>query len=204
MKDHNCNLGTDTYRKRAGGRDCWVMLYQLLNNKGTEVHYREYHLMHIFIFFILLKHKKINHDVCSCIYHVILCVYDCCPDIFQISALLDILHGSWFDNFLINCRYVVDAADRDSVPIAKSELHDLLTKQSLAGIPLLVLGNKIDKSEALSKQALVDQLWAQSSSFAHSSFYFLHDISAEAHFLFYFQWIGIDKGSWSLLLHDLL
>jgi len=37
-------------------------------------------------------------------------------------------------------------------------LHDQLTKQSLAGIPLLVLGNKIDKSEALSKQALVDQL----------------------------------------------
>uniref|UniRef100_A0A0D9YXU9 ADP-ribosylation factor-like protein 8B n=1 Tax=Oryza glumipatula TaxID=40148 RepID=A0A0D9YXU9_9ORYZ len=54
--------------------------------------------------------------------------------------------------------YVVDAADRDSIPIAKSELHDLLTKQSLAGIPLLVLGNKIDKSEAVSKQALVDQL----------------------------------------------
>jgi ADP-ribosylation factor-like protein 8 len=59
---------------------------------------------------------------------------------------------------LFNGRYVVDAADRDSVPIAKSELHDLPTKQSLAGIPLLVLGNKIDKSEALSKQALVDQL----------------------------------------------
>ncbi|CAO2040795.1 unnamed protein product, partial [Urochloa humidicola] len=58
--------------------------------------------------------------------------------------------------------YVVDAADRDSVPIAKSELHDLLTKQSLAGIPLLVLGNKIDKSEALSKQALVDQLGLES------------------------------------------
>ncbi|KAG8072269.1 hypothetical protein GUJ93_ZPchr0006g44112 [Zizania palustris] len=54
--------------------------------------------------------------------------------------------------------YVVDAADRDSIPIAKSELHDLLTKQSLADIPLLVLGNKIDKSEAVSKPALVDQL----------------------------------------------
>ncbi|KAJ6796897.1 putative ADP-ribosylation factor-like protein 8A [Iris pallida] len=54
--------------------------------------------------------------------------------------------------------YVVDAADRDAVPISKSELHDLLTKPSLNGIPLLVLGNKIDKSEALSKQALVDQL----------------------------------------------
>ncbi|CAN6239533.1 unnamed protein product, partial [Urochloa humidicola] len=58
--------------------------------------------------------------------------------------------------------YVVDAADRDSVPIAKSELHDLLMKQSLAGIPLLVLGNKIDKSEALPKQALVDQLGLES------------------------------------------
>lgn len=55
--------------------------------------------------------------------------------------------------------YVVDAADRDSVPISRSELHDLLVKPSLSGIPLLVLGNKIDKSEALSKQALVDQLW---------------------------------------------
>ncbi|CAK9145428.1 unnamed protein product [Ilex paraguariensis] len=54
--------------------------------------------------------------------------------------------------------YVVDAADRDSVPISRSELHDLLNKPSLSEIPLLVLGNKIDKSEALSKQALVDQL----------------------------------------------
>ena len=57
-----------------------------------------------------------------------------------------------------NARYVVDAADRDSVPIAKTELHDLLTKPSLAGIPILILGNKIDKSESLSKPALVDQL----------------------------------------------
>ncbi|KAI6670625.1 hypothetical protein NL676_005510 [Syzygium grande] len=58
--------------------------------------------------------------------------------------------------------YVVDAADRDSVPIARSELHELLTKPSLSGIPLLMLGNKIDKSEALSKQALVDQLGLES------------------------------------------
>ncbi|KAL6507657.1 ADP-ribosylation factor-like protein 8c [Orobanche gracilis] len=54
--------------------------------------------------------------------------------------------------------YVVDAADRDCIPISRSELHDLLMKPSLEGIPLLILGNKIDKSEALSKQALVDQL----------------------------------------------
>lgn len=55
-------------------------------------------------------------------------------------------------------RYVVDAADRDSVPISRSELHELLAKPLLKGIPLLVLGNKIDKSEAFAKQALVEQL----------------------------------------------
>ncbi|XP_047326378.1 ADP-ribosylation factor-like protein 8c [Impatiens glandulifera] len=54
--------------------------------------------------------------------------------------------------------YVVDAADKDSVPISRTELHDLLEKPSLSVIPLLVLGNKIDKFEALTKQALVDQL----------------------------------------------
>ncbi|KAI9118150.1 hypothetical protein K1719_010482 [Acacia pycnantha] len=35
----------------------------------------------------------------------------------------------------------------------------LLMRPSLSEIPLLVLGNKIDKSEALAKQALVDQLY---------------------------------------------
>ena len=56
------------------------------------------------------------------------------------------------------CSYVVDAADRDSIPISQSELHELLEKPSLTGIPLLILGNKIDKSEALAQQALMDQL----------------------------------------------
>ncbi|KAF2300560.1 hypothetical protein GH714_014026 [Hevea brasiliensis] len=71
----------------------------------------------------------------------------------HVGALL-----SWVSAIL----YVVDAADRDSVPISRSELHDLLVKPSLSGIPLLVLGNKIDRSEALSKQALVDQLGLES------------------------------------------
>jgi len=55
-------------------------------------------------------------------------------------------------------RYVVDAADHDNLSISKSELHDLLGKPSLHGIPLLVLGNKIDKPEALQKQALTEQM----------------------------------------------
>lgn len=62
-------------------------------------------------------------------------------------------------------RYVVDAADRDNIPISRNELHDLLSKPSLAGIPLLVLGNKIDKPEALSTQALIDQMYVSSIPF---------------------------------------
>ncbi|EFJ25249.1 ARF-like GTPase [Selaginella moellendorffii] len=54
--------------------------------------------------------------------------------------------------------YVVDAADPENIPIAKSELHDILSKPSLNGIPLLVLGNKVDKPECLSKQAFAEEM----------------------------------------------
>nr|KJB79006.1 hypothetical protein B456_013G050700 [Gossypium raimondii] len=42
------------------------------------------------------------------------------------------------------------------------ELHDLLSKSSLNGIPVLVLGNKIDKPEALSKEDLTEQMGLKS------------------------------------------
>ncbi|EFJ07633.1 ARF-like GTPase [Selaginella moellendorffii] len=58
--------------------------------------------------------------------------------------------------------YVVDASDRENVAISRDELHDLLGKPSLAGVPVLVLGNKIDKPDHLSKQALIDQMSLQS------------------------------------------
>ena len=54
--------------------------------------------------------------------------------------------------------FVVDAADLDSIEAARQELHELLTKPSLAGIPLLVLGNKNDLPEALSANELISQL----------------------------------------------
>ncbi|KAL4527423.1 hypothetical protein Ndes2526B_g08888 [Nannochloris sp. 'desiccata'] len=54
--------------------------------------------------------------------------------------------------------FVVDAADLDGIDAARQELHDLLSKPSLAGIPLLVLGNKNDLSEALSGSELISQL----------------------------------------------
>ncbi|KAI9127857.1 hypothetical protein K1719_000850 [Acacia pycnantha] len=58
--------------------------------------------------------------------------------------------------------YVVDAADHENLPVSKSELHDLLSKPSLNGIPVLVVGNKIDKPEALSQQDLTDQMGLKS------------------------------------------
>ncbi|KAL4854758.1 ADP-ribosylation factor-like protein 8b [Chlorella vulgaris] len=54
--------------------------------------------------------------------------------------------------------YVVDSADLDSLDAAKEELHALLSKPSLAGIPLLVLGNKNDLPEALSANELITRL----------------------------------------------
>ena len=93
---------------------------------------------------------------CSCTVLIAVCIIALsCNWEWHFSKLLQFC-VLWFDG--CKDRYVVDAADRDSVPISRSELHELLTKPSLSGIPLLVLGNKIDKSEALSKQALVDQL----------------------------------------------
>ena len=41
---------------------------------------------------------------------------------------------------------------------ARSELHELLGKPSLAGIPLLVLGNKNDLPEALGTPELIERL----------------------------------------------
>ena len=53
-------------------------------------------------------------------------------------------------------RYVVDATNKDTLSIAKGELHDLRRKPSLHGIPLLVLGNRINQQpKALSKQTFI-------------------------------------------------
>lgn len=54
--------------------------------------------------------------------------------------------------------FVVDSADLDSLDAAKEELQGLLAKPSLAGIPLLVLGNKNDLPEALSANELIARL----------------------------------------------
>ena len=63
------------------------------------------------------------------------------------AALLQARFRSMWERY---CRgvqaivYVVDSADLDSVDTSAKELQELLSKPSLTGIPLLVLGNKND------------------------------------------------------------
>ena len=54
--------------------------------------------------------------------------------------------------------FCVDAADLEKIDAAKKELHDLMMKPALANIPLLVLGNKNDLSNALGVEALIEKL----------------------------------------------
>ncbi|XP_066572547.1 ADP-ribosylation factor-like 10 [Amia ocellicauda] len=52
--------------------------------------------------------------------------------------------------------YVVDSSDRERLPLAKDQLHQLLTADSQ--LPLVILGNKQDKPEALSVSELHEAL----------------------------------------------
>ena len=54
--------------------------------------------------------------------------------------------------------FIVDSADAAALPVAKEELHNLLQKPVLDGIPLLVLGNKNDLNEALSVDEIIEAL----------------------------------------------
>eukprot|EP00004_Rigifila_ramosa_P023671 TRINITY_DN667_c0_g1_i1.p1 TRINITY_DN667_c0_g1~~TRINITY_DN667_c0_g1_i1.p1 ORF type:complete len:209 (-),score=54.50 TRINITY_DN667_c0_g1_i1:239-802(-) len=60
--------------------------------------------------------------------------------------------------------YVVDASDLGKIEESKKELQDLLSKPGVAGIPLLVLGNKNDLPEALSVDDLIERLDLKSLS----------------------------------------
>eukprot|EP01023_Acetabularia_acetabulum_P019866 TRINITY_DN20223_c0_g1_i1.p3 TRINITY_DN20223_c0_g1~~TRINITY_DN20223_c0_g1_i1.p3 ORF type:complete len:186 (-),score=30.27 TRINITY_DN20223_c0_g1_i1:364-921(-) len=54
--------------------------------------------------------------------------------------------------------FMVDAADHDKLDQSFKELNQLLVKPSLAGIPLLVLGNKNDLAGALNTSELSDRM----------------------------------------------
>jgi ADP-ribosylation factor-like protein 8 len=53
----------------------------------------------------------------------------------------------------------VDAADREKLEAANTELKNLLEKPQLVNIPVLVLGNKNDLDEALTADELIEALY---------------------------------------------
>lgn len=53
---------------------------------------------------------------------------------------------------------MVDAADHEKIEASRNELHNLLEKPQLAGIPVLVLGNKRDLPNALDEKSLIEQM----------------------------------------------
>jgi ADP-ribosylation factor-like protein 8 len=54
--------------------------------------------------------------------------------------------------------FVVDAVDAQSLPLARQCLQDLLSKPTLANIPLLVLANKRDIPHALDERQVANEL----------------------------------------------
>ncbi|XP_018909147.1 ADP-ribosylation factor-like protein 8B-A isoform X1 [Bemisia tabaci] len=54
--------------------------------------------------------------------------------------------------------YMVDAADNEKIEASRNELHQLVDKPALAGIPILVLGNKRDLPNALDVKELIDRI----------------------------------------------
>ena len=55
--------------------------------------------------------------------------------------------------------YMVDSADPSKLEAAKQELHTLIEKPQLAGIPVLVLGNKNDLPKAMGVEDLIEALY---------------------------------------------
>ncbi|XP_065178609.1 ADP-ribosylation factor-like protein 8B-A [Sycon ciliatum] len=59
----------------------------------------------------------------------------------------------------VNCIvYMVDSADQEKLDASRNELHNLLEKPQLQGIPILVLGNKKDLPNALDEKDLIARL----------------------------------------------
>ena len=54
---------------------------------------------------------------------------------------------------------MVDAADIGKLEGSRNELHNLIDKPQLMGIPVLVLGNKRDLPDALDEKELIERMY---------------------------------------------
>ena len=67
--------------------------------------------------------------------------------------------------------FIVDIADLNLLPVAREELHSLMSNPTLEGIPLLVLGNKSDLPNKLSMDELIDAMELKNISHREVSCY---------------------------------
>lgn len=58
--------------------------------------------------------------------------------------------------------YVIDAADQSKLAASKTELHSLIEKPVLKGIPLLVLANKNDLADAIGVDDVIESFGLRS------------------------------------------
>jgi len=63
---------------------------------------------------------------------------------------------SWIIELFVS--YMVDASDVDKIEASRNELHNLLAKPQLEGIPVLVLGNKRDLPAALDEKEIIERM----------------------------------------------
>ena len=82
----------------------------------------------------------------------------------RLSKAINIVVVESMSRALLHCRgvnaivYVVDSSDSEALQTAKTELHDLLAKPALEGIPTLILGNKNDLPTAIGVDELIATL----------------------------------------------
>lgn len=90
----------------------------------------------------------------------------------MVVELLPFLRRFLTSRSAIDRSYMVDAHDQDKMEASRNELHNLLDKPQLAGIPVLVLGNKRDLAGALDEKELIDQMCVRAQlgpTFSNSS-----------------------------------
>ena len=73
--------------------------------------------------------------------------------IFQINTLFYVVRKIWTEYcpYVNAIVFIIDVADKERLMEAKEEFENILKEENLLDIPIVVLGNKIDKNGALSE-----------------------------------------------------